>query len=437
MATAALALAGCGDPGEVQIQSFGGTIWSSPLGADYLTRPQNLGISSHEAPPETLTARVDSERTRPELLFFPFDPQITFDVIQDQQNSPLLPTLLSPGFVHPGGLRNYFVGAALYYGNGGVTPRSIQGLYQRIHGECELEVKWESLFKAIAGKLDDYSGEVCNDLFCPDFDISYDERVLTSYLRQVNVTALGGTGRGGFGLFIKGDAEFDSPAVGDVRFSGNAAYDLVNIGGLPAFRISKGPYAQSWDCSSSPFVACPNGDVKDGVKDGLRAAEGQLDSAVGECATAPVTEIPPCEYDINCSQNFVTAGIALSARTEALARGFGLPRAQQYESALLTESNWTCAPVTERCAALTGADATGDKVCQVKLRAADIVPMPNSFSLVWYRGDGPQSGNVTAAAALYLALQNAGNTDGLAELCSPLRNTYSRKFTRFVDNSSH
>jgi hypothetical protein len=55
--------------------------------------------------------------------------------------------------------------------------------------------------------------------------------------------------------------------------------------------------------------------------------------------------------------------------------------------------------------------------------------MPDSFSLVWYPGDS-SSGPVTAAGALYLALQNTQQVDQLADLCTPTAATKTRSFVR-------
>ena len=368
----------CGDTGDVEILVNGNVVWTSPLSADYLARSQNLGIAHHLTPPQTVTARVSSPLKNRELLFFPIDPQLSYEVIADQQDAPIIPTELAAGFLHPGGNKNYFVGASLFFANGGVLPRSIHALYQRQHGECEAEVQWSTLFDAVTASIDDSSGEGdCNLLFCPNFAVTYDQRVATSYLRQVNVSFLGGTGRGGFGLFIKGDTHFDSPFIDDLRFSGNVAYDLTNSAGLPRFTIAKGPYAQAWNCSPSPATTCPHGDVNDGIRDGLREAATTLNDLFAQCLVAPIDV--NCESSDNCVSNFSTAFLANAAEQEALARGMSAGRAAQFEAALLNKNNWSCAPITEACADLTGSEPTEEKTCQLKLRAADIVPMPDTF----------------------------------------------------------
>lgn len=432
-------LAGCAQSEEVQILANNQVIWSSPLGSNRLEYDSQLGISQYKHPAKTLTVDVDSPARRTELLFFPFDPKSSFDLlVKASSSAPTVPVGNSVRYLHQGGAASYGVGAALVLANG-LKPQSIRGVYQRRHGECELEVSWNTLFKEVLAQVDDSSGEGdCNGLFCPDYDVHYTQRAATSYLRQKGVN-----GQGGFGLFIRGGVEFDSPVIDDLSFHGKAGYDISLPGdedppelprGLPIFKVSAGPFAGTWDCSPSPFTTCPHTDVRNDVRGQLSSATTKLNAIIAECATAPFEA--SCETAADCDDTFQAQALANGARTEAQDRGMSLSRANEFSSALRSPDNWRCTPVTKTCADLFGVEPIAENVCQLELRATDVVAMPNSFSLVWYPGD-PGQNPVTAAQGLYLGLTELGLIDQLAQLCSPAPATRARAFVRLVDNSSH
>ncbi|MCK6536614.1 MAG: hypothetical protein L6Q84_26885, partial [Polyangiaceae bacterium] len=53
-------------------------VYSGPLGSDLLQRDAQLGVSKHK---NAITARVDSQRDRTELLFFPMDPELSYSTL--------------------------------------------------------------------------------------------------------------------------------------------------------------------------------------------------------------------------------------------------------------------------------------------------------------------------------------------------------------------
>jgi hypothetical protein len=388
-------------------------------------------MSQYKQPPYLLTVDVDSDAQRTELLFFPFDPQTSFVPLSKSGGSaPVAPKGNAVGFLHAGGVATYQVGSSLALMNG-LQPQSIRGHHQRRHGECELEVSWKTLLDAVLAGVDDSSGEgECNALFCPDYDVHYTKRVATSYLRQV-----GTRGQGGFGMFFEGETEFDSPVIDDLSFYGKAAYDLrLSEAGLPELVVAAGPFSGTWNCSSSPFATCPREDVEDSVIEGMAEATGKLNGIFEECLFAPIEA--DCETAVDCADDIQVVFLASGARQEAEQRGMTLAIAAQFESALLDSANWRCAPVTNTCAALTGADPTPEPTCQLRLAATDVVSMPDRFGLVWYPED-PGAEPVTAAQGLYLGLSFLGQTDELLQLCSPRPATRARSFVRVVDNSSH
>ena len=408
-------------------------VYSGPLGSDLLQRDAQLGVSKHK---NAITGRVDSQRDRTELLFFPMDPELSYSTLDT--NPSLVASRnawgafpgTAAGFLHQGGKQSYGVGMALWLANGGATT-GVRGLYERLHGECELELKWQSFLDGVLSGIKNTSGEAqgdeCNLLFCPNYDTTFTQRAARSYLRQSNPTAFGSQGRGGFGLHIKGEAGFDSPFIDDLSFFGRALYDVRLVDGLPHFEVAGGPWAATWDCSPSPGTICPSEDVESSIKGELLEAADRLNDSIGECTVAPVEFA--CGEPGDCLDNAIVDVLGNAARNEAIARGIPDARAQQLRDSLRTVDNWTCAPVSSSCAALTGAEATDEAVCQLKLRATKLVPMPDSFSLVWYEDDS-SSVPVTAAAALYLALQNTQQTDQLAQLCSPAQEKRLRSFVR-------
>lgn len=410
-------------------------MWCTPLAVDRLQRDGALGLAQYQT---SVTARVDSPQSRTELLFFPVDPEESFTTLTPAAGSaarnawgPFPSTAM--GFLHRGGLQTYPVGLSLFFGNG--PGASVRGLYERAHGECQLDVPWALLLDLVLSELKNTSGEADCTLpgtWCPDYSITYSERVARSYLRQGNPSPIGGTGRGGFGLHFKGEIEFDSPIFDDLSFYGKARYDLSLSDGLPHFEVAEapGPWYDTWNCSPSPFTSCPHDDVQEDVLAGLLGAPQQLNTLVGECAAVPMVDLPPCTEAVQCAQSLpVVLGLGPAARAQALARGMSAARANEFLSALTTDANWNCAPVKPQCAGLTGAVPTSGPVCQLHLRASDVVPMPDSFSLVWYGKDSEQS-PVTAAGALYLALQQLDQPDQLAQLCSEPRTAPVRPFPR-------
>ncbi len=408
-------------------------VYSGPLGADLLQRDAQLGVSKYKS---SITARVDSQRDRTELLFFPMDPELSYstlltdpELVASRNAWGSFPGTAA-GFLHQGGKQSYGVGMALWLANAGAAV-GVRGLYERAHGECELELKWQSFLDGVLSGIQNTSGEAeggdCTFLFCPNYETTFTQRAARSYLRQSNPTAFGSQGRGGFGLHIKGEAGFDSPVIDDLSFFGRALYDVRLVDGLPHFEVVGGPWAATWDCSLSPFTTCPSENVEDSIKGELLDAADRLNDSIRECAVAPVQFA--CGEPADCLENAQIGVLGDAVLAEAAARGIPEARAYQLRGALEAGANWTCAPVSSSCAALTGAEATDEPVCQLKLRATKLVPMPDSFSLVWYEDDSGGA-PVTAAAALYLALQNTQQTDPLAQLCSPAQEKRLRSFVR-------
>lgn len=428
----------CGNE-EIKIRANDSLVWDTPkLLPNALYLEPQLFLVQYEHPSSLLTAHVNAPDLRHELLFFPSKPQTSFDALTtDSHSAPGIPSGNAVGYLHAGGSASYYAGASLVLFNG-LTPQSIRGLYTRQHGECELEVKWLSLLKGVMAQLDDGSDEGdCNVIFCPDYDLSYDERVGTTYLRA--------GGLGGFGLFVKGEVEFDSPGIDDMSFYGKAAYDLKkDAAGMPAFSVSAGPLADAWDCSASPLTDCPHGAVKDGVKKTMKEATPRLNSLVSECMKAPLPST--CNQPSDCTALAQVKILAVAASQAAKDRGFLADRQQQLAQAMLSASNWTCGPISQTCADLTGQTATTAKSCQLNLRPSDVVTMPDSFSLVWYVDDqdvtGQFTGPATAAEALYLGVArlapaNPDAAASLQQLCTEPKTTRTRAFVRVVDNSSH
>jgi hypothetical protein len=431
--------ASCGNQ-EIKVRANGSLVWDTPkLLPNALYLEPQLGLAQHQHPSSILTAHVDAPDVRHELLFFRVNPQASFDtLLTDSHDAPQIPDGNAVGYLHAGGAASYEAGAGLVLFNG-IVPQSIRGVYTRRHGECELEVKWGSLLNAVMAEIDDGSAEAdCNKVFCPNYDQSYSERVGMSYLRK-------GGNTGGFGVFVKGKVEFDSPFIDDMSFYGKVAYDLKKDGkGMPVFSVAGGPLADAWDCSDSPFTDCPHGGVKDGVKKVMHEAPQRLNDIVGQCLKAPLGAA--CNQPADCTALTEVKLLALGASQAAVQRGFTEQRQQQLSQQLLDANNWACAPVSQECAALSGAQATSAKQCQLNLRPSDVVVMPDSFSLVWYVDNqdvtGQFTGPPTAAEALYLGLVTlAGvNPDAaaqLANLCTPLKPTRARPFVRVVDNSDH
>lgn len=422
----------------MQVLANNQVVWSSPLGSNRLSLDSDLGIGQLKHPTSTLAAHVDSPTRRTELLFLPNDAQASFkSLTAANSNDPSVPAGLSAGFVHPGGTATYPVGTALVALNG-LKPQSIRTLYQRKHGECELEVQWDSLFRMVLAQLNSTYGEDpdCRDFWCPNFFKVIDHRVATSYLRKRGVN-----GQGGFGVFFLGSTYFDSNYIDDLSFYGKVAYDVsLSDGsreveqGLPEFTVSAGPHAGTWDCSWSPFTVCPEEEVEGAVKSGLSGAAGTLNDIIAECATAPLSA--NCETPEDCDGTPTAIALANNAHDEAIARGMSEARASEFRAQVRDPASWTCAPVKQTCADLFGAEPNPDRVCQMKLRATDVIAMPNSFSIVWYPGD-PGQNPVTAAQALYLGLTRLGQSDVLAQLCSPVQPTRARAFVKRVDDSPH
>jgi hypothetical protein len=427
-----ICVSGCSSDGgyPVEIHVNGGRVFGSQLSPDRLLLDQQLGIGGLSQPPNTLTAPVDSPSRNHELLFFPFDAAESWESIVDCKPytgtndcsvpRPTAPTAIAGGFIHDGGAREYGVGTLFNLLN--EPPQSIRSLYMRRHGECESAVPWQDLLDAVVSEIKGESG--CGDSFlgCFDFETSFSRRIAISYLRQVPSLAAGiDSGRGGFGLHIEGDTTFDSPFLCDLKFVGKAGYDAVlSSQGLPVFEVATGPQVRAFDCSLSPFCSCQYSEVRDGVKDSLKdKVRKGLNETFEECLAIPAFNLGPatCTEPADCSNGATATILGIYAAQQAEARGADLPRREAFRTAMQDPNNWTCAPVKQECAALTGADATEDSVCQLKLRARNIVPMPDSVSLVWYEG-GLGGQPPTAAEALYLALTQSNQADNLARLCT-------------------
>lgn len=268
-------------------------------------------------------------------------------------------------------------------------------------------------------------GKNCRPWWCPDYTQTFDERVGTSYLRRVGIN-----GQGGFAIYARGETSFDSLLLDDLSFFGQAAYDVVlNDDGLAKIEVAAGPQRSVWDCSASPLTYCPRGQVRDEITKALRDdLPKQLNETLADCSAAPVETIGlSCATASECSSSFEAAILANSAREQADNRGLGNP--ERFRAALLAEENWRCAPVSEACGQLLGSTPSEVPVCQIELRARDLVPMPDTLSLVWYQGD-PGSADPNAAEALYLGLQELGRDEELEQLCTPWDAQRTRGFAR-------
>ena len=102
------------------------------------------------------------------------------------------------------------------------------------------------------------------------------------------------------------------------------------------------------------------------------------------------------------------------------------------EKRLKDPANWACEPVGQECATLTHMDPMPNNVCQIKLRATDLVSMPDGIDLVWYPG-GLGTTIPTAAEGLYLALLNMKQTDKLSDLCSANSSSTFRAFVKVAE----
>lgn len=96
-------------------------------------------------------------------------------------------------------------------------------------------------------------------------------------------------------------------------------------------------------------------------------------------------------------------------------------------------NNWYCGPISDTCAAITGGTATTANVCQLRLRAVDLIPTPDEVDLVWYPG-GLGTASPTAAEALYLAVQKLGDAAAAQrrQLCSASPGGY-RAFVKVAE----
>jgi hypothetical protein len=393
-----------------------------------------LGLSQYTQPPSTLQVHVDSPLSPYELLFFPFDADDSFESIQKYPcvPSPVVGTTCSVtqpevpaghalGHMHRGGDHTVGIGTLLGLANGG-TAQAIKSLYMRRHGECETEVRWEGLLGAVLSGIKNSSD--CKDtwLGCFDYDVKFSKRIAISYLRQQWPY-----GRGGFGLYVDGETSFDSPFICDLDFAGKAGYDVtLSDEGLPVFGVSAGPFARAWNCSSSPACTCKNSDVRDGVKDDLKNdVTAGLNELIAECLAVPANTLgpPTCTSAEDCAVGLTASILGGAAVDEAKARGADDARREAFRAAMTEPTNWTCARVKPECSALTQSEPTTEPVCQLKLRARDLIPMPDSLSLVWYTG-GLGGPSPTAAEALYLALTNLGQSDALSALCTQPSSTF-------------
>ena len=406
-------------------------------------------VSGYQQPPYNLTLDVDSPRSNVELLSFPFDAQETLTALQAGGSSsfsaPVFPPqVVSFGYVHPGGAHTYPIGNVLSF----LYPDQrvgIHGLYMRRHGECEAAVSWRSLFPQVLAKATDLPGYFCilgafND--CYHYSVSFQHLIAMSYLRRAGTLDV--SGHGGFGIYAQARIHFVSEALADVSFKARAQYDVGLSNGLPNFSTLATPQAYGYDCSGT----CDSkGDVVDQVKKQLSGAAGTLNDTIKQCMQAPITHdkfaLAPesCTDTTSCYQQ-VGQYLGGNAEKEALHRGASAPLAGEYLAALTNPKNWVCAPVSADCASLTDSTATTQKVCQLKLRATDLVPMPDQVDLVWYPGGLPA--NPSAVAALYLALQHlkanpnptiaSGATSGLSTLCSgPPSGGVFRRFVRVAE----
>jgi hypothetical protein len=166
----------------------------------------------------------------------------------------------------------------------------------------------------------------------------------------------------------------------------------------------------------------------------MAEATGKLNGIFEECLFAPIEA--DCETAVDCAEGLQALVLGAGARDEALQRGMAGALADKFQDAIGDVHNWRCAPITTTCATLIGADASSARTCQLRLAATDVVPMPNSFGLVWYPED-PGAAPVTGAQALYLSLQFYDRVDDLNRICSARPATRARSFVRVVDNSSH
>lgn len=414
----------------VEILVNGNPEWQSQLGSDALVLDEQLGLGWAKQPPRDIWLHVDSPGSNVELLSFPFEADASFRNIDSCSNvidcghvELTVPEGVALGYVHHGGEVDLPIGGLLSVEQPPPPkPVSIRSFYMRRHGECERAVRWKDLLDAIVSQIKSESD--CSDqgwLGCFDWTTSFDKRVVTSYLRQVDsIEDLGGRGRGGFGLGLAGDTEFDSPFVCDLEFKASAGYDVVlSDAGFPEVRVSSGPFARAYGCSDSPFFSCHEGDVQDGVKASLAGTvTTRLNDTIEKCLAVPLG-LETCTKPSQCVDDISVILLAIAARKEAVDRGATVAHADLIRDALLSEANWRCAPVAPACTGLTGSEPTEGPVCQLELRARDIVPMPDSLSLVWLV-NGYGFSEPTAAEALYLGLVELERADDLARLCTPV-----------------
>lgn len=422
---------------DVEVSAGETLIWGAPMGAHRLDPTPELAGYVHPTTP--LTVDVSAPENDTELVFFPEDPEGSYTPFT--VNSTVLGArteATAVGYVHRGGQNVYYFGNALYAKND-FKPQSLAAVYQRDHGECELEVAWDTVLDQVVAQAPERDGTAkvvlkgCEYfpvepecLLLPDVELDYTttthDAVAGSYLRREGAGA-----RAGFGLFVKARAAFDSPLVPNLWVVGRGSFDLTlgtesDGAALGVARVeATGPLlAKAWCDGGAAY--CPRSRAETEAHKGLATVVPTVNAALAECLAVPVAPDRECESALACATHSDAALLAAMASAEVMDRGGDEPLAESFVAVLRSEANWRCAPVTPECAAVVGTDPVATPTCQLRLQATEIIAMPESFSLVWHT-EGAGREPVTTGQALFLALKQGRSTESLERLCSPLKTT--------------
>lgn len=436
MAPGVLVVAAAGCRQDVEVKADNTVIWGAPMGAHRLDPTPELAGYVHPTVP--LTVDVSAADKDTELVFFPQDPEQSYTPFT--VNSTALgarPETTAVGYVHRGGERTYNFGLGLYTMNLN-QPQSLAAVYQRDHGECELEIAWDTVLAAVVEQvpsvtIDEKRVSLCKvSPYIPgcqeviwrvDYESKTQVAVAGSYLRRNGMGA-----QGGFGLYVKAKVHFASPLIQDATAAGRITHDLV-LGremmeeeelGVPMVKPPAAPLVKVW-CPKEG-IYCPTEEVAPEIAAQLAEVTTKLNTALSECLAVPVETANPCTEPVDCSTSVEVMRMAVGAGLEAKSRGAPEDLQESLAAVVRDTSNWRCAPVTPTCAAILGTDPVPTPTCQLRLQATDIVAMPESFSLVWHQ-EGAGREPTTTGQALFLALTYGERSEDLTRLCSPLKTT--------------
>ncbi len=464
---AAIGATGC-NRAPVEILSDNSVIYPSALGNDRLLLDGNLrfanqSVHNYQQPPHNLTVDVDSPGSNVELLFMEDDSEATWKALQlggcngdtCAFSEPLLPAQHTEiGIIHSAGAHTDPIGKELALFNPGQDQAvAIRSLYMRRHGECELGVKWGSLLPGVLAEAKDETSKVYvwvdGILQSYDYQLSFQRRAAMSYLRQTAVLygdSSNTQGRGGFGLYVQGHVDFDAFYLAGSDLRAKAEYDVNLSGGLPHFSVFGAPLAYTYNCNGTCIA---QSGIEEQARNMLSGVAGRLNDKIDQCLQVEADILGPSgcpdpsedssAYCANGRYAFTSSALGQSAQSEAQALGATAAQANAFFDAMRDPKNWACGPVSDTCAELTHQTATTKNVCKLKLRATDVVPMPDEVNLVWYPG-GLGTAKPTAAQALYLALKFLESSPNetlaaqakaeLPELCSGNPDPYN--FREFV-----